>query len=233
MTTSPDSRSAERDVQETVAMKEREQLNTPWRVRHSLIASREHPVTSADFGDWDKRQRRRQCCTNLRRYLRCFGLRFVIAVTAISLATSTASILVALIQLQLFTSNEAFNVALQEPSYARNANSSRSIFMRETEAVRLLLPVQRIRRAGKIPLLEMLFAVQRKIAVRKKGLILNLMIGNALSVVTDAGKLHQMASDVETGVKSAQHITLLGKLYLSSTGFKDFGNIVWPEKKNF
>jgi hypothetical protein len=119
---------------------------------------------------------------------------------------------VVLSQLQVFTSSEAFSVASQECSRVRNANSSRSIFLRETDGVRLLLLIQRIHRAGKIPLLKMLFELQRIIALRKRGSNLKLIIGGALGVVMDSGKTHQMASDVATSIKSAHYITTFSKL---------------------
>jgi hypothetical protein len=127
---------------------------------------------------------------------------YITIISAIFLAISTITLVVALIQLQRFTSTKAFNAGVQESIRAHNVNAGHSMIMRETEGLRLLLLIQRMRAAETVSLLHMLFAAQREIAVKHKGSNLFGVIHSYTEFAKNTTESFHVAVDIITRVHS-------------------------------
>jgi hypothetical protein len=193
--------------EELIEKRVRKELRSLQRTReYSSEDRRESDVTSSDL-EAETRQRRdpnRYADARLK-LIRC-AVRITIAIIAISLATSVVSNVLTLTQLQLFTSSEAFNIALQESSPVRNTNRSRGFVTREAEGLRLLFWQRKIASTGTTPLLEMLFAVQHEIEIRQKAMNLFPAIRALVVAIHDATKLYSGSFAVKTFLKISRKL---------------------------
>jgi hypothetical protein len=171
-----------------------------------LESGNEYSATSSELEVLARLLRDPNRHTNARKEFFRFVVFITIVIIAISLATSVVSNVLTLTQLQLFTSSEAFNIALQESSPVGNTNVSRRFVMHEAEGHRLLFWQRKIASTGTTPLLEMLFAVQHEIEMRKRAMNLVPAIRALLAAIQSARRMYASTFKVTTMIQISRKI---------------------------